>query len=72
MTADSSLYAWMSIGDSSNPPERVRVEICKDCAAIVEVATYDRHGLFHRDLERLAAVANTNNRKEQIRGLESN
>lgn len=54
MTA--AMFAWVSLGDSSNPPERIKVEVCKDCSAIVPVVTFDAHGHFHRDLERVIAI----------------
>jgi hypothetical protein len=52
----AAMFAWVSLGDSSNPPERIKVEVCKDCSAIVPVVTFDAHGHFHRDLERVIAI----------------
>lgn len=53
---EQPVYVWASVGSPSEVPSRIRVESCTSCAALVPVATFDRHGLFHRELERLAGV----------------
>lgn len=49
LTAEPVLYVWAGIGDPGAPPERIKVESCRDCAALVPVARFDQHGAWHRD-----------------------
>ena len=52
MSTVSEMYVWASVGSSSAPPERIRTEVCADCAALVPVAAFDVHGRWHAALER--------------------
>lgn len=54
MTA--AMFVSASVGEPDNPPERIKVEVCKDCSAIVPVATFDTHGQHHVTIERLATA----------------
>lgn len=48
LTAETVLYVWAGIGDPGAPPDRIQVETCLDCAALVPVARFDVHGEWHR------------------------
>lgn len=52
---ESQLYVWVSVGEPSRPPERVRVECCHDCASLIPTGSFDVHGRWHAAMERLAA-----------------
>jgi hypothetical protein len=41
------LHVWASVGSPDSPPDRVPVESCVSCGALVAVATFDTHGRWH-------------------------
>lgn len=46
--AEPVLYVWAGVGDPCAPPERIQVESCTDCAALIPVARVDVHGDWHK------------------------
>jgi hypothetical protein len=46
------VYLWASLGAPDDPPRRVQVETCTTCAALVPLVEFDRHGHWHREIER--------------------
>jgi hypothetical protein len=52
-TEGDPVFLWASIGTQDNPPDRLQVESCHDCSALVPVERFDRHGQWHAQLRRL-------------------
>lgn len=49
---EPAVFLWAAIGSADSPPDRVKVESCTTCAALVPVEKLDVHGLHHRALIR--------------------
>jgi len=47
---DAPLYVWAAVGTPDNPPDRIKVEVCLTCAALVPTERFDRHGQWHARL----------------------
>lgn len=50
------MFVWVAFGHPDNPPDRIKVESCRDCFALIPAANFDEHGQFHARVNKALGV----------------